>query len=73
MKEHKVLFEQAETLTDLRYALGISINDLAKEMNLVSGTVARYCCGSSPCNMMKVKAAMKRITIRRYEEVMKWE
>ena len=66
-------YAQAEELANLRQSLGITINDLAKEMNLVSGTVAKYCCGINPCDMMKVKSAMKRITIRRYEEVMKWD
>ena len=64
---------QSVELTELRQSLGISIKALAKEMDLAESTIGLYFSGGNRCDLKKVKAAMKRIAIRRYEEVMKWE
>ena len=70
---HAQAYEQAEELTNLRYKLGVSIKDLAAEFGCSVALVSKWCCGCYRCDVEKVKAAMKRIVVRRYEEVMRWE
>ena len=72
-KTKNELYMQAMILSDLRYQLGITIKDLAQEMGYSCAYVANWCCGVRACDIDKVKAAMRRIVVRRYEEVMKWE
>ena len=73
MKTKNELDMQAMILSDLRYQLGITLKELAQEMGYSCAYVANWSCGGRACDIDKVKAAMKRITIRRHQEAMKWE
>ena len=73
MEKKVVLHSQAIELTQMREQLGISIKVLAKEMDRAESTVGLWCSGRYPCDMHAVKAAMRRITERRYNQVMQWD
>ena len=61
--------EQANEFSELRNKFGITNAQLAEEMGLSPITVGQWSCGSRQTDMRRVRAAVKKIVVRRYKEV----